>query len=347
MLDGAASPGEFGIGPTGSVVYIADQDTNDVLELYAIPGVLFADSFEAMAPWFAFSETMIGSSFSDRNVLSREQIEQFREQGFVVLERLFSVADMAVLRSAAERIVDEFDIEHHRTVFATTDRDKGRDQYFMDSAENVSCFLEADALGPDGELTKPKNAAINKIGHAMHDLIPEFTAFCRRSEFGEMLREIGYSKPRLWQTMYIFKQPRIGGVVRWHQDASYLKVDPPAVTGLWVAIEDAHRGNGCLWVQPGGHKSPLREIFEVDPGHSEGQLRTLDETPWPTEESAFPVEVPAGSLLVFADTLPHYSSHNHSDQSRHAFSMHVAEDTARWSNKNWLQRPGLLPFYVS
>ncbi len=128
MLDGAASPGEFGIGPTGSVVYIADQDTNDVLELYAIPGVLFADSFEAMAPWFAFSETMIGSSFSDRNVLSREQIEQFREQGFVVLERLFSVADMAVLRSAAERIVDEFDIEHHRTVFATTDQDKGRDQ---------------------------------------------------------------------------------------------------------------------------------------------------------------------------------------------------------------------------
>ncbi len=279
-------------------------------------------------------------------MLNTVQIERFREQGFVVLERLFSVADVAVLKSAAERIVDEFDIDRHRTVFATTDRDRGRDAYFMASAEHVSCFLEADALGPDGALLKPKRRAINKIGHAMHDLVPEFTAFCRRAELARILRDLGYVKPRLWQTMYIFKQPRIGGVVRWHQDASYLSVDPPAVTGLWVAIQDADRHNGCLWVQPGGHRSPLREIFEVRPDCREGRLRTLDETPWPTEEQALPIEVPAGSVLVFADRLPHYSSHNHSDRSRHAFSMHVAEDSARWSELNWLQRPNLGPFYL-
>jgi phytanoyl-CoA hydroxylase len=47
------------------------------------------------------------------------------------------------------------------------------------------------------------------------------------------------------------------------------------VTGIWIAIEDANRGNGCLWVQPGGHRSPLREIYQVDWVKGEGKLTVL------------------------------------------------------------------------
>lgn len=267
--------------------------------------------------------------------------EQYAEQGYAVIEGAVSRADLLSIRSSAEKIVDEFDISRHRTTFSTGDNDRGRDSYFMQSAQAVHCFLEEEALDEQGRLIRSKEFAINKIGHAMHDLLPEFRRFCRQALFGDVLHAIGYNSPLLWQTMYIFKQPRIGGEVRWHQDASYLITEPSSIVGFWIALEDAHRDNGCLWVQPGGQRSPLREIYEVEHETGKGALRQLDDTPWPSSNEALAVEVPAGSLVIFHDHMPHYSSHNHSRQSRHAFTMHFAEAASRWPQCNWLQRPEL------
>jgi len=277
-------------------------------------------------------------------MLSDRQIQQYHENGYLVLEEAIAKTHIEDLKAAALRIVDDFDIANHRAVFTTSDRDSGRDDYFFDSAQNVHCFLEEGALDTAGELLKPARLAINKIGHAMHDLHPVFKDFCRLPVFGRVLRDIGYQAPLLWQTMYIFKQPHIGGEVRWHQDGSYLITEPATVTGIWIAIEDANRDNGCLWVQPGGHRSPLRETYQVDWNTRKGQLTDLDSTPWPTADDAIAVEVPAGSMVVFHDHMPHYSSQNRSDRSRHAFTLHAAERGAQWSGKNWLQRPALGDF---
>lgn len=272
------------------------------------------------------------------------RFDELRQRGVLVLPGALPLPAVAALRRAALEIVDAFDVEAHRTVFSTRNRDAGRDDAFFDSAEAVTCFLEEDALDATGALRCEPRLAINKIGHALHDRVPAFREFCRLPVFAELLRELGYRAPVLWQTMYIFKQPRIGGEVRWHQDASYLATDPPCVTGLWVALEDAHRDNGCLWIQPGGHRSPLRERYEVDWSVRRGTLRSIDDTPWPSIDDAVPVEVPAGSLVVFHDHLPHWSGHNHSESSRHAFTMHVAEQGAAWRASNWLQRPRLGEF---
>ncbi len=273
-------------------------------------------------------------------MLTDNQKNQYHDQGYLVLENGISQQDLARLRASATKIVDNFDIGEHRTVFKTNDHDAGRDDYFFSSGENIHCFLEEDALDENGKLCKPAHLAINKIGHAMHDLDPVFEAFCRLPIFGRVLRDIGYQQPLLWQTMYIFKQPHIGGEVRWHQDASYLISAPASVTGIWVAIEDAHVGNGCLWVQPGGHRSPLREIYQLDPGGC-ASLTTLDNTPWPSADEAVAVEVAAGSIVIFHDHMPHYSSKNLSRHSRHAFTLHVAENSSEWPDSNWLQRPTL------
>ena len=272
-------------------------------------------------------------------MLSSEQKDHFHSQGYLVLENAIPKQDIDALRVAALEIVDNFDIESNRTVFKTNDRDSGRDDYFFDSAENVHCFLEEDALDEAGDLIKPAYLAINKIGHAMHDLNPKFKKFCQLPIFAQAMRDIGIPNPLLWQTMYIFKQPQIGGEVRWHQDASYLISEPAAVTGIWIAIEDANLNNGCLWVQPGGHRSPLREIYTVEQGH--GTLTALDTTPWPNGDSAVALEVSAGSVVIFHDHMPHYSSQNLSENSRHAFTLHVTDKSSKWSEKNWLQRPTL------
>lgn len=271
---------------------------------------------------------------------------QFRENGYALIENAIPQSQLERIRDAALRIVDDFDADRHRSVFSTGDGDRGRDDYFMASAESVHCFLEEGAIGPNGALNRPKEEAINKIGHALHDRVPAFSAFCRLAPIVETLRTIGYERAQLWQSMYIFKQPRIGGEVRWHQDAAYLLTKPASVVGFWVAVEDARLDNGCLWLQPGGHRGPLREIFEVDPASHRGELRVLDETPWPAAGEGIPLEVRAGSLVIFDDHMPHYSSQNRSMRSRHAFTMHFADPASRWPETNWLQRRRLAPFYV-
>ena len=271
----------------------------------------------------------------------------YENNGFAVIEGAIADSDLQPIKDAAQAIIETFDASKHRSVFSTKHQDKDRDQYFIDSAEAVHCFLEEGALSESGELNRQKDRAINKIGHAMHDKVPEFASFCRLPIFAESLNAVGFQSPELWQTMYIFKQPKIGGEVRWHQDASYLIADEPGVIGFWIAIEDATKGNGCLWMQPGGHLSPLREIYEVQPDTPTGVLRPLDDTPWPDETEAVALEVSAGSLVMFDDRVPHYSSQNRSDRSRQAFTMHFTEQGTPWSEQNWLQRPNLAPFVLS
>ena len=271
---------------------------------------------------------------------------EYAKNGYLVVENAISEADLKSLREAARAIVEDFDVSQHQSVFSTLHEDRDRDQYFIDSAENVHCFLEEDALGDDGALNRPKDQAINKIGHAMHDRVPAFRDFCRLPVFRDTLHAIGFDKPQLWQTMYIYKQPRIGGEVRWHQDASYLISDGPGVIGCWIALEDADRSNGCLWMQPGGQHSPLREIFEVSEGSPTGTLRNLDDTPWPGEAEAVAMEMKAGSIVFFNDRMPHYSSQNTSDRSRQAFTLHFTNAGSNWSDLNWLQRRSLQPFVL-
>ena len=66
----------------------------------------------------------------------------------------------------------------------------------------------------------------------------------------------------------------------------------------------------------------------------------LDPAPLP-EEGMVPLEVKKGTLVVLHGLLPHKSGANTSSKSRHAYSVHLIDGTARYPEDNWLQRPGL------
>jgi phytanoyl-CoA hydroxylase len=141
--------------------------------------------------------------------------------------------------------------------------------------------------------------------------------------------------------MYIFKQPGIGGEVRWHQDATYFDTTPISVTTFWFALEDATLENGCMWAEPGGHRSPLRERFTRE--GDQVSVEKLDNTPWPTDATAVPLECKAGSLVCFHGLLPHYSAPNRSPVSRHAYTLHVTDGRTEYSSRNWIQRDASFP----
>jgi phytanoyl-CoA hydroxylase len=175
----------------------------------------------------------------------------------------------------------------------------------------------------------------------MHDLDPVFERFSRDPRLHDLALELGLAEPRVYQSMYIFKNPRIGGEVRWHQDATYFDTDPVSVTTLWFALERADRTNGCLWVQRGGHRTPLRERFVVDAAGA--RLERIDAMAWPSDDVAEAVEVDAGTLVVMHGRLPHYSAPNRSATSRHAYTLHAVDARTRYSPTNWLQRDAAFP----
>ncbi|MET0518114.1 MAG: phytanoyl-CoA dioxygenase family protein [Burkholderiaceae bacterium] len=278
-------------------------------------------------------------------MLSPQQQRDYQAQGFLVLPGFKSAAAIAALRARAEALVEAFDPRDARPVFSTQEQDRKADDYFLDSADQVRCFFEEEAHDEQGRLRVPKALAINKIGHAMHDRDPVFADFSHGPELAELARDLGLARPQIWQSMYIFKQPGIGGEVRWHQDASFFDSDPVTVTTFWFALEDASVANGCIWTEPGGHRGPrgvLRERF-VREGRKVW-METLDTTPWPgAEAQPVPLEVKAGSLVVFHGLLPHYSAPNRSALSRHAYTLHVTDGDSAYSPRNWLQRDASLP----
>ncbi|MFC3120074.1 phytanoyl-CoA dioxygenase family protein [Agaribacter flavus] len=283
-------------------------------------------------------------------MLNQQQLLDYKKNGFLVLADFFSEEEMHAIQAAANQVVEDFDPSQSRAIFSTKDHEKTRNDYFLGSSDKVRCFFEEEAFDEHGNLRQEKSLSINKIGHALHILHPVFKAFSHSSKIKLLARNLGIQAPSIRQSMYIFKQPKIGGVIRWHQDATYFYTHPISVVTFWVAVEDANIENGCLQVQAQAPKtadansavffdSPLREQFMRFADDST-ELKVLDCTPWPADESAMPLEVKKGTLVAFNGLLPHFSAPNTSEKSRHAYTLHITCDDTEYVKENWIQSPG-------
>lgn len=154
-------------------------------------------------------------------------------------------------------------------------------------------------------------------------------------------KSLGYQKPLVLQSMYIFKQPFIGGEVKKHQDGSYLHVEPLKVTGVWIALEDCTVENGCLYFYPGSHKGPLTQRFIRNPNKEEydsGKYLIYTDlvAPIPEDDKFIPVPVKAGSAIVIDGLVFHKSGANFSEKSRNIYTFHMYEsENAKFSDNNW------------
>ena len=88
-----------------------------------------------------------------------------------------------------------------------------------------------------------------------------------------------------------------------HQDSTFLYTDPPTCTGLWLALEDTTRSNGCLWGLKGVHKQGLSRRFKRLPQGGVG----FDGPPAEYDLSQFePIECAAGTLVLLHGANVHY-----------------------------------------
>ena len=266
----------------------------------------------------------------------QREISNFHDNGFLVLEGFASGDECDQLRVRAAEMVQEFDPAEVVSIFSTHEQNRTTDDYFLNSGDKIRFFFEENAFNADGTLKYEKEKSINKIGHALHDLDPVFERFSRSQKVKEIAAAMGMKDPLLLQSMYIFKQPNIGGEVTCHQDSTFLYTDPIDIVGLWFALEEATIENGCLWAIPGGHRNGLKSRWVRSP---EGmKFDVFDADPWP-EEQLVPLEVSKGSLIVLNGLLPHRSFENRSSKSRHAYTLHLIGAGAKYPKDNWLQRP--------
>ncbi len=106
----------------------------------------------------------------------------------------------------------------------------------------------------------------------------------------------------------------------WHQDEFFIPTRDRSLTAVWIALDDATIENGCLWVLPGSHRrGVLYPDREQDDDRFDCSIEAFD-FPY-RDEDAVPVEVPAGSAVIFNGYLLHRSLQN---SGRHGYRRALA-----------------------
>uniref|UniRef100_A0A665U1R4 Phytanoyl-CoA dioxygenase domain-containing protein 1 n=1 Tax=Echeneis naucrates TaxID=173247 RepID=A0A665U1R4_ECHNA len=273
--------------------------------------------------------------------------KRYMEDGYVVLDGLLTPQQCDELRQRMSEIVDQMDVPAHcRTTFSTYHdeqlKTQGNADYFITSGDKIRFFFEKGVFDDKGEFIVPKQRSLNKVGHALHAFEPLY----KKVTHSPKVQKLGLANPVILQSMYIFKQPRIGGEVTPHQDATFLYTEPLGrVMGLWIALEDATVNNGCLWFMPGSQNSGIsRRMVRTRQGTYPltdfiGREKAYD------EEKFVAAPVKKGGVVLIHGEVVHRSAENKSEDSRHVYTFHIMEgQDTHWSPDNWLQPTEELPF---
>ncbi|XP_072946499.1 phytanoyl-CoA dioxygenase, peroxisomal-like isoform X2 [Epargyreus clarus] len=223
--------------------------------------------------------------------LSAEQLQFYRDNGFLVIKRLIDFTD---LHNYKERFLE---------------------------ACNGKVNLEALTVVKEKSLVtkyKKREDYINKIQDIHFDDV--FMTYTEHPLLLDVVAQLIGDEIMIINAMFINKPP--GTLIHPpHQDFHYMPFRPvDKIIGTWTAIDHAHINNGCLWVIPGSHKATLFE-HENLPGALKMYHGITEESVAPLDRRVH-IEMGPGDTIFIHPLIVHGSEANNTKSYRRSMCAH-------------------------
>jgi hypothetical protein len=224
--------------------------------------------------------------------LSRGQIEQYRDKGYVVPEYRLPDDLLGQMRSAYQLLLDK-------------------------NPQLSSDFL----LGP--HLTSPGAQGVRGSR--------EWLDFATHPDLMEMAAQLIGGDIILWGTTIFGKPANSGKATPWHQDGDYYPIRPLETITIWIALDDVTAENGPMRFIPGSHRNkrsyshhrqerPDLTLFDVcDAEHFD-------------ESTAEDLILEAGQISFHDVYMIHGSGPNHTPHRRAAFVIRLMPATSLYDH---------------
>jgi ectoine hydroxylase-related dioxygenase (phytanoyl-CoA dioxygenase family) len=159
--------------------------------------------------------------------LTPQQIEQYREQGFLKVAGFLEAPEVDRLKRAVLEAC------------ASMGKDK------------------VAGLKPDESTMKAGESYYDRVFTQRLNLWrinDTIKGFMLSPELGRMLCELaGVPGMRVWHDQTLIKEP-FANPTAWHLDNPYWSFHSPNAISIWIALEEATLANGCMWFSPGSHR---------------------------------------------------------------------------------------------
>ena len=243
-------------------------------------------------------------------MLSDLQISVLEQEGYIVIENLFTSEDLLPVKDEFNILIErQAQILHQAGQLSNLYQDQPFERRLARIVEEVPEAISA--LFPDGRFHK---------GAALFQ-------FMKHSKILDRVECLVGTEVLCHPSYNI--HPRLpGGYTSPHQDAGYYLPDgdETVIIACLVPLVDTTVENGCLWVAPRRHQEGVfRHVW------GEGGLNLLQEDIPQSERLPLPTQ--AGSMVIFGSMLPHGSLVNQTDTIRWSMDLRyqaIGRATGRW-----------------
>lgn len=221
--------------------------------------------------------------------LSEQQVAQFREQGFLAVERITSSEEVVRMRDVYDKLFA-----------ARTGREAG--DHF-------------DLAGPDEEGVPPAlQQMLNPSRYA-----PELASLrCAENALAAARQLLGPACEAQGDHA-ILKPAAMGAPTPWHQDEAYWNPELEYnALSVWMPLQDATRENGCMHFVPGSHR---REVLPHHPINHDPRVHGLEVDAPVDAAEAVACPLPAGGATFHLARTLHYAGENRTAEPRRAYIM--------------------------
>lgn len=240
-----------------------------------------------------------------RTKLRTDELESYRERGFLVVPDLLDLGEIDELEAAIRELI---------------------------ARRHTGAGIEGDVLG-DGGLVNAANGLLHHMNPFQDS--PQIRRFSTDPRLAQITSQLeGIENIRLYQDMIAVK-PAWGGPTGFHMDVPRISFTADHAVSYWFPLVDVTYGNACLYYLPGVHKEKRSEFHD---SYAMGELDRVDPSWAQIQPMAAPV--PRGGVVLHEGYAPHGTNGNMSPNPRPAFVITHMPEEATFDGTANLVQPG-------